>query len=52
MFLKVKTIEPSSYIHYMNTQFGTQLVTCLQLCSMEEEMDVDGYYHVSHRTPM
>ncbi|XP_076086469.1 A-kinase anchor protein 7-like [Mytilus galloprovincialis] len=46
----VKTIEPSSYIHYMNTQFGTQLVTCLQLCSMKEEMDVDGYYHVSHRT--
>ncbi|VDI32137.1 A-kinase anchor protein 7 [Mytilus galloprovincialis] len=46
----IANIEPTTYNHYMNYQFGRQLVTCLQLCAMRKPMDEEGYYHVSHRT--
>ncbi|XP_052102814.1 uncharacterized protein LOC127736324 [Mytilus californianus] len=49
---KVKKIDPSTYRSYQNNQFGKQLVTCLQLCSMYKPKDRAGYYHVSHLTPM
>ncbi|CAC5410927.1 AKAP7 [Mytilus coruscus] len=49
---KVKKIDPSTYRSYKNNQFGKQLVTCLQLCSMYKPKDRAGYYHVSHLTPM
>ncbi|XP_071150758.1 myb-like protein X [Mytilus edulis] len=48
----VKKIDPSTYRSYKNDQFGKQLVTCLQLCSMHKPKDRTGYYHVSHLTQM
>ncbi|CAG2229301.1 AKAP7 [Mytilus edulis] len=48
----VKKIDPSTYRSYKNNQFGKQLVTCLQLCSMHKPKDRAGYYHVSHLTQM
>ncbi|VDI32135.1 Hypothetical predicted protein [Mytilus galloprovincialis] len=48
----IKKIDPSTYSSYKNDQFGKQLVTCLQLCSMHKPKDRTGYYHVSHLTQM
>lgn len=45
---KVKKIQPSSYAEFQNHQFGKQLVTSLQLCSMFKRKDKAGYYHVDY----
>lgn len=47
---KVKKIEPSSYAEFQHYHFGKQLVTNLQLCSMNKPKDKAGYYHVTHVT--
>lgn len=47
----VKTIEPSTYSSYKHKQFGKQLVTCVQLCSMRKNYRTN-YYQVLHLAPI
>ncbi|XP_052776513.1 uncharacterized protein LOC128214209 [Mya arenaria] len=45
---RLKKIDTSLYTEWLETDFGREEVTTLQLCSMTKPKDKQGYYHVEH----
>lgn len=42
----IKRIPEKHYEKYKQVKFGSQEVTCIELCSMNDKKDSDGYYKV------
>ena len=45
----VRRIDSSAYAEHCETDFGTETVKGLELLSMTEPIDEDGYYHCFQR---
>ena len=46
--VSVKKIKPESCAAFKDCLFGTEMVTSLQLCSMDKDKQESGYYHVEY----